>query len=453
MKTNLKNIDTFFLPRNVAIIGVSRDKNKLGYVILENFVKGHYKGKVYAVNPNAEKIMGKPCYPSVLSILEPVDLATIVVPAHIVPRVLTDCVEKGVKSVIIISSGFSEIGKEGRQMEEICENIIENTNTRVIGPNCIGILDIKNGVDTLFLSRGRMGRPKPGSIGFISQSGAVGSTILDWLSEEGIGISKFISYGNAMDVDESDLIEYLDRDKNTKVITMYIESVKDGKKFIDTLKKVKTPVIILKAGKTSYGSRAASSHTGSLAGSGPIYSGIFEQCGVIEAHSWQELFNFAKAFVSQPKPKGKKIAIITDGGGFGVLAADMAEKENLLLPEPDRKTKNIFQKHFPPYVSIQNPIDLSGDADEKRYRIAIESCLKSKIYDGVIAITLFQVPTVERKIVKTISKLSKRYKKPILCCAAGGKFTRKLCKELESNGIPVFETPEETIKVFGAMAK
>jgi len=446
-------LESFFNPKSVAIIGASRTPNKLGYVIFENFIKG-FGGKVYPVNVDTTPISGREVFPSVKKIPDKIDLAVIVIPAAAVPKVLKECVEKKIESVVIISAGFAEIGKEGKMLEEKCKKIIKGSKTRVLGPNVIGVYDSSTNVDTLFLSRERMGRPKQGSISFISQSGAVGSTILDWLSEEKIGITKFISYGNAMDVNESDLIEFLGRDEKTKVIVVYLEGIKsEGKKFIETLKRVTKikPVIILKSGKTDKGIKAVASHTGSLAGSAKIYSSVFKQTGVIEANSWEELFDFARAF-SQPVPKKNRVVIITDGGGFGVLATDECERQKLQLSEPSEKLKNSLKNKFPPYIILHNPIDLTGDATAERYRITMEECLRSGEYDGVIAITLFQVPTLEEKITEILIEM-KKFKKPILCCATGGRFTKRLSSILEGNSIPVYPAPERAVRAFNSLVK
>ncbi len=452
----MKRLDYFFEPKSVAIIGASHNPEKLGYVILSNFVGISSKMKIYPVNPDTTPILGLKVYKSVLDIKDDLDLVVIVVPAKIVPKVLRECVKKKIEAIIIISAGFSEVGKEGKKLEMECKRIIEGSRTRILGPNCIGVYDPYSHVDTLFLSRERCGRPKKGNIAFVSQSGAVGSTILDWLSEEGIGISKFISYGNAIDVDESDLIEYLGEDEKTKVITVYLEGIeRTGRKFMEIAKKVsrKKPIIVLKSGKTKKGMKAVLSHTGSLAGSGKIYSAAFKQVGVIEANSWEELFDFARAFSTQPLPKGNRIAIVTDGGGFGVLATDEAERQGIELPEPSEGLKKKFSRVMPPYAIYHNPIDLTGDANAERYRVVIEACLKSKEFDGVIAITLFQVPTLEKDVVNELIELHKRYKKPLLTCAAGGKFTRELSEKLMEGGVPVYPTPERAVKAMKALVE
>lgn len=451
------NLNSFFAPKCVAIIGASREKEKLGHIVFSNFINNDFNKKhmVIPVNPNADYILGKKCFRSVLEIGEKIDLAAIVVPAKLVPSALRECVQKNIESVIIISAGFSELGtKEGKDLERECSQIINGTRTRVIGPNCLGIYDAYSQVDTLFLSKERCGRPSTGNISFISQSGAVGSTILDWLSMEGIGTAKFISYGNAMDVDDSDLIEYLGQDKKTRVIMVYIEGIEaSGREFMDICKKVsqKKPVVLLKSGKTNKGSKAASSHTGSLAGSGRIYSTAFKQSNVIEASTWEELLDFSLAFATQPLPRSNKIAIVTDGGGFGVLATDEVERQNLELPEPSEKLKNIMKKSMPSYVSLHNPFDLTGDADADRYKVAIEECMKSKEYDGVIAITLFQVPTLGSEVVGYLVDIKKRYKKPLLVCASGGNFTKILSTSLISKGISVYTTPERAVRAMKAL--
>jgi acyl-CoA synthetase (NDP forming) len=355
--------------------------------------------------------------------------------------------------VIIISAGFSEIGEEGKKLEEGLKKIIEKKKIRVLGPNVVGIYDSFSKLDTLFLSREKLERPKEGNVAFISQSGAVGSTILDWFASEKIGISKFVSYGNAMDINETDLLEYLGEDEKTKVIALYLEGVKNGRRFFEVLKKVarKKPVLILKAGKTEKGSKAVLSHTGSLAGSAKIYSSAFKQAGAIEVNSWEELLDFAKAFSTQPLPKGNSLLIVTDGGGFGVLAADEAERQNLNLKDLPKEVVKKLKKVFPDYVILSNPLDLTGDATVERYREAINSAIE--YYDGIIVITLFQVPTLKEEIVYMLAAMKTKVNKPILCCASGGKFTKELSEKIESFGIPVYPTPERAVKAFAALVK
>lgn len=445
-------LEKFFSPKSIAIVGASHTPGKVGYVIAENFLSG-YQGKVFFVNPEPEPILGQQTYPSVKKIPGDLDLVVIAVRSTLVPKILRECVEKKVEAVVIISAGFSETGKEGKVLEDELKKIISKSRTKVIGPNVIGVYDPSTKVDTIFLPRERMNRPKEGNIAFITQSGAVGSTIIDWLSEEGIGISKFISYGNAMDVNEADLLDFLERDSKTKVIAAYLEGVKaDGKKFVNTLKKVCKwkPVIFLKAGKTEKGSHAAASHTGSLAGSARIYSTVFKQFGAIEAQDWEELFDFAKAFSMQPAPRGDRLLIVTNGGGFGVLATDEAERQNLHLDALPSEAVQKLRRVMPGYASLHNPLDLTADSDASRYEAAVEDSIGK--FDGVVLITLFQVPTLEEKVVDTIVSLQK-HGKPILCCAAGGTFSRNMSERMEKHGIPVYPTPERAVRAFAALAR
>jgi acyl-CoA synthetase (NDP forming) len=322
-----------------------------------------------------------------------------------------------------------------------------------MGPNCLGVYDPYSKIDTLFNPRERMGRPTTGDVGFISQSGSVGVTILDRMAEERMGISRFISYENAVDIDESDSIEYLGKDKRTKTITLFLEGVKDGKRFVDVGKKVtkEKPIIVLKGGKGEAGARASASHTGALAGSSKIYSGAFKQAGMLEAHKWEELFDFTKAFF-QPLPKGNRVAIVTNGGGFGVLAADAAEEAGLELPELPASIKKKMGKIVPSQVIVGNPLDLTGSSTTEWYDASMSYCLESPQFDGLIVIAIVSTPQLTEDITEIIIKM-KKYGKPIVCCTIGGVFTLNLVRVLEAEGIPVYPTPERAAKAMGALVR
>jgi len=451
---SFKDLEKFFNPMSVVVIGASHNPKKLGYIVFENFVR-EFSGRVYPVNPDTTPILGKIVYPSVKKIPDKIDLAVVVVPATIAQKVVHECVDKKIPSVIVISGGFSEIGGKGIILEQRLKKIVDGAKgkTRVVGPNCIGVFDPKTKVDTMFLSRERLRRPKEGSIAFISQSGAVGSTILDWLSHEGIGISKFVSYGNGIDANETDFLEFFAEDKDSRVIAMYVEGMKaDGKRFLEVMKRVsrKKPIVVLKAGKTEKGAKAAASHTGSLAGTARIYSAAFKQSGIIEAENWEELFDFVKTFSMQPLPRGNRLAIITDGGGFGVLATDEAERQKLQVPEPSQRLKNKLKTKMPTYVILRNPIDLTGDANTERYLHTMEEMLSSKEYDGAVVVSLMQIPTLDSKVVDAIMEM-KKFGKPIVVCAVGSDYTQRVVKNLESNEIPVFPTPERAVRAFTAL--
>lgn len=440
----MPNLKAFFNPESIALIGASRTPGKIGYSILEN-LKGSFQGKIYPISPAANEILDLKCYSSVLDIKEPIELAIIAVKAEIVKSVLEECIKKKIKGVIVISSGFSEISEKERELElKKFRKAI-----RIIGPNCIGIFTPK-GLDMLFLSKEKFKRPKEGNISFISQSGAVGSAIMDLISYEGIGISKFISYGNALDVDEVELLEYLGKDVETRAIAMYLESTKRGLDLIKAVKKVKKPVVCLKAGKTQKGTQAVLSHTGALAGTAEVYSSAFKQGGIIEAQNTEELFDFAKVLASQPVLKNNKITIITDGGGFGILSTDSAIRCGLELPSLKKESIADLKKILPSYAITENPIDLTGDATAERYQKALEIAFKDPNNSGVVCIALLQIPTLEDSIIDVLREC-KIYGKPFVVCMCGGAYTLERARKLESFGIPVYPTPERAVKAMNVL--
>lgn len=446
-KTNANNtLEGFFNPKTIAVVGASRDQSKIGHVVFRNLVEGEYKGRVFPVNPNTKKLLGMKCFPSVTHIKERIDLAVISIPAEFVPKAIEECGRKGIHSAIVISGGFKEAGNA--ELEKKLAVTARKHGMRIIGPNCLGVFDPSNGVDTVFLPRFKLGRPKAGDIAFITQSGAVGSVVIDWMARKGYKISKFVSYGNAVDVDEADLVEYLVRDKKTKVICAYFEGVKEGRKFFEITRRIagKKPIIVLKGGVTSAGTKAVSSHTGSLAGSFEIYSAAFKQAGVIQAGDMEELFDYARTLSSLPKPQCNRVQIITDGGGFGILLTDSVIKNGLRLSKMSQEKIDHLRKKMPSYVVIKNPIDLTGDADVERYREALEAALQDPNVDIIGLIVLLQVPRLGGEIVDTIINAFKTSKKPIFVISAGGEYTEVLKKTLEDIGIPTFSYPQNAAK-------
>jgi acetyl coenzyme A synthetase (ADP forming)-like protein len=453
-KEDVLMLDDFFKAGNVAVIGVSRNPKKIGHVIFRNFMNPKFKGKVYPVNPNAQDVLGEKCYKNVTDVPGKVDLAVIVVPAAGVADSLKECGKKGIKAAIIISGGFGEVGNRG--LEDEVKKIAQKYNIRIIGPNCIGVYDAHSLVDTLFLPHYRLERPREGSISFITQSGAVGSAIMDWAGSRGFGVAKFISYGNAADVNETELVKYLGEDPATKVIIMYIEAIKDGRKFMEVAKKVtqKKPVIAIKSGRTSEGVTAIISHTGSLAGSDEVYTAAFNQCGVIRAYSIEEAFDFARVLVEQPTAKGNRIAVVTNGGGYGIMATDAIIEEGLKLAKLSDKTINAIKGHkdiVPPYAVIKNPMDLIGDATAERYHIALDALVNDEGVDAILCIVLMQTVGVESEIVDVIDEISDRRKKPIVVSATGGDYTALHMKMLEKEDVPTFFTPEKAAKALKSL--
>lgn len=440
-------LSIFFKPKSIAVIGASRSPEKIGHVIFKNLL-GRFRGKLYPVNPNADEILGHRCYHSVLNIRDRVDLAIVCVRPEFANRVVEECVKKKVKAVVMITSGYREIGGKGIKREEELRRILAKGKTRLIGPNCIGIYDGSSGVDTLFIPEYKMKKPEKGSIAFVSQSGAFGLALLDWMAEEGIGLSKFVSYGNAVDVDESDLLEFLARDKDTKVVAMYLEGVKDGRRFMKVLQKAcrKKPVVIYKAGKEDAGKKAAVSHTGSLAGSYEVFRGVMRQAGAYEAESVVELFDFSRALGLGKKASGNRVAIVTNGGGFGVIAADLCRKENLDLPGFEEDTVREIREILPDYASVHNPLDLIGDADSERYARALKALMKDRNVDALLVITLMQTVSLSAEIIDVLSEINAESKKPMVVCASGGSYTKFLISALEKEGIPAYPTPDRAVK-------
>lgn len=445
-------LNGFFQPKSVAVIGASRNPNKVGHVILKNLLES-FKGLVYPVNPNADEILGRKVYPSVLEIKEKVDTAIIAVPAKVVLKVVEECGKKGIRYLLMITSGFGEIGNYDLSKKLL--RLLKKYNLLCLGPNILGTLDTRSGFDSLFLPRDRMERPKTGNISFITQSGAVGSAILDLTASEGYGFAKFVSYGNALQIDESDLLEYLGKDKETKIICMYIEGVKDGKKFLKIAKKVakKKPIIVVKGGVTKEGSKATLSHTGSLAGSAEVYKGVFRQAGIIQADSLEEMFEIAKILDKSIKPKGDGVQVITNGGGHGILCADAIIKSGLKMAKLSKKTVKYLKKIFPSNVIIRNPMDLLGDATDERYKLAIEACLKDKNIDILLVVLLYQTPLVSENIVDILIEANKKKIKPIIVVSTGGDLTKPIRKKLEENDIPCYLFPKNAVRAIRELVR
>jgi len=437
------------------VIGASAKTGTIGYVIFKNFLKPSFKGKAYPVNPKYGYVQKVKCYRSVMDIPDRVDLAVVAIPAPAVPKVIRECAEKGVKAAVIISGGFGEIGSEGREREEKLKRTVKETGIRIIGPNCMGVYDAVTGVDTFFLPEVKCSRPPKGNVAFITQSGALGGTVLDWLSTENIGLSKCVSYGNACDVNEADLLEYLAEDEHTKVVTMYLEGVKSGRKFIEVARKVaeKKPIVAIKAGRTERGVAAVQSHTGSMAGSDRIVDAALKQSHVIRANDFQEMFDMAKALSMQPPAKGNRILIITNGGGAGAMAADACEINGLEVPEVPEETQNSLKKRFPPHCSTHNPIDLTGDTDTQRYDLALRHAATLDAFDGTIVIVLFQLPLLTLDISNVITDFARETDKPITCCVWGGKPAQVLSENLNRSGVPAYPTPERAVKAMWALYK
>ncbi len=437
----------FFQAKRVAIIGASKQEGKVGNVIFQNFLSLPFKGEVFAVNPTATEVMGYPAYKRLKDIPGKIDLAVIAIPAKYVVKAVQECGKEKIKNIVIISAGFKEAGN--KKLDDQLFRMLEKYKIKCIGPNCLGIYSTY-GIDTLFLPKFRLKRPKPGIISFVSQSGASGSAIFDLAAEEGYGFSKFISYGNAMNINETDLIEYLGEDKDTKVICLYVEGISDGKRFLEVCKRVskKKPIIAIKGGTSKKGSEATMSHTGSLAGEAEVYFGAFKQAGIVIAYNLEEMFDYLRIFEKvHIKPKGNRIQVITNGGGYGILSTDAVEHFGLQMAEPSKTTINSLKKKMPAIAVIKNPTDLLGDANTQRYKDAINAYMKDKHADIILATVLPQTPLIgEQSIIEALGEISKNLKKPLITVTTGSKYAIELRKKIEETGIPCFEFPHNAVR-------
>jgi acetyltransferase len=453
----MSNIDSIFYPKSIAIVGASRQQGSVGHSLLANIIDSRFQGVVYPVNPKAEAILGIKSYPRVLEIPDEVDLAVVIVPAAIVPQVLEECGVKGIKGAIIISAGFKEIGGHGIDLENNVQKIIKKYNIALVGPNCLGVVNTatESSMNATFGTQ----MPKKGNIAFISQSGALCVAVLDYAKEANIGFSKFISMGNKAGLTENDLLLYLKEDRQTDVILMYLEDLVDGREFMNIARKITThstkhkPIIALKAGRTFYGAKAASSHTGSLAGSDKVYDAIFDQCGVIRGDTLEEIFNYVKVFSTQPLPKGKNVAIVTNSGGPGILATDSCISYGLGIAPLAQSSKKALRKVLPPTATLNNPLDLIAEAQQEQYEVALNAMLRqNNMHSALVILTPTAFTNVE-KIAKSIIKVSKRIKKPILSCLLGLYDVSKGIDLLEENSIPYYRFPESAARALAEMAK
>jgi acetyltransferase len=446
------NLDKIFNPQSVAIIGASDAEGSVGYAIVKNFTRLGYAGKVFFVNIRKSEIMGTKTYPTVNQIPEPVDLAIIATPAKTVPDVIEECGKAGVKGAIIVSAGFKETGPAGKALEEKILEIAKKYNIRIVGPNCIGIIRPRINLNATFVDK----VPKPGNIAFLSQSGALGSAILDWAIHENIGFSNFVSVGSMIDVDFGDLIDYFGSDPKTKSILMYVEGITEARKFMSAARHFARtkPIIVVKSGRFSESAKAAASHTGSLSGEDAIYDAAFKRAGIVRVDEIADLFNAAEVLGTQPLPKGPNLAIITNAGGPGVMTTDALIAQKGELAKLSRKTMDSLNAVLPPFWSHSNPIDVLGDAKAERYRAAVEACLNDENIDGILVIFTQQAVSEAVEISKDIVELvkSKAYQnKTILTSFMGFGAVTEANSILNANNIPTYSTPEQAVKTYMAM--
>ncbi len=438
----MNNLDNFFAPKSIAIIGASREPGKAGFVVLNNLIQAKYRGKIYPINPNSDRILDILAYPNVKAVKDKIDLAVIAVPANVALNVIKDCGEAKIKNIIILTAGFGETGN--KDMDKKLKEVLKKYKIKAIGPNCLGLFDAYSNVDIMFIPRNRLQRPNKGGISLISQSGAVCSAIMDLSAYEAMGFSKIISYGNALDVDESDLIEYLEKDESTKVICVYAEGIKDGNRFFNIAKKSGKPIIMMKGGTTERGNIGAMGHTGLLISPYEIYKGVFKQANIIEAENLERMCEFARIFDNTFIPKGKRIQIVSNSGGFGVMTADSVEKNNLEFAEMSADAKKTLG-NFPKYYVISNPVDLTGSATTEDFELALDAVLKDSKNDIVIAVILTQMPAINLRIAESVAEMHKKYGKTLAVVACGRDFAAKIEKNFESGRIPCYNFPADAV--------
>jgi acetyl-CoA synthetase (ADP-forming) len=427
---------------SIAIIGASKTPGKIGHEILRNIILSKYEGKIFPVNPNSDSILGLKSYRTLLEVPSKIDLAIIVVPATIVENIVTDCVAKSVPAAIIISSGFSEMGNKALEDRILA---IARPTLRIIGPNTFGIYYAKSKLNATFGPN----KVLEGKTAFITQSGALGLALMDWTTEEKYGVSSIVSIGNKADVDDSDLIDFFSEDNTTKSILIYMEGLKEGRKFIEASRKAiqKKPIVVIKAGRSRRGAQAASSHTGSIAGQDQIFSAAFKQVGIMRADGMTQAFDWMQAINENPLPDGEDLVIVTNGGGIGVLATDKCEELGLKLTDIPDGLKSELQQIIPGFGSIKNPIDLTANADDVLYGKVLGALIGSKQVDGIIAL-FCQTANIDPGLVaQAIINLreKERASKPLTCAFIGGHLSQVAYSRMLEKKFAAYPTAERAV--------
>jgi len=441
--------DPFFKPKSVAVIGATPTSGKIGNIIIENLFSDGYMGRIFFVNPNYPEILGMRCYPTILDCPDAVDMAVVVVPANLVAGVMEEVGKKGVKCVIIISAGFSEGDAEGKAREKAVVEIAQRYNIRVIGPNSLGVISPLHQLNASFARTS----PIPGAIAFFSQSGAFCTAAIEYSIGELLGFSAFVSTGNKADIDDADLVSYFSNDPKTKCIAAYMEATRKGPELFKALGKAskKKPIVILKAGRSKHGAKAASSHTGALAGSDAAFDAVFKQTGVYRARTMFELFDASQALANQPPLIGDGLAIVTNAGGMGVIATDYAEEMGLELADLTDATIEELTKVCPPTWSKGNPIDIIGDADTARYANVLKIVGQAPEVKGILVIAARQAATNLFELAKWIAITAKLSGKPTVACFAGIEDPESE-RFLDGRGVPVMPVPERAITALHALS-
>jgi 3-hydroxypropionyl-CoA synthetase (ADP-forming) len=433
-------MEKFFYPKSIAVVGASATPGKIGYSVLDSVANYEYKGEIYPINPKRDEIFGLKCYKSLTDIGKPVDLVIVCVDVLQVPALMEEAAKLGIHNFVIISGGGKELGGERAEAEAKIKELALKYKIRVIGPNCIGMFNGENRLDAAFQGHARMIRPPAGPVAFLTQSGTIGISFME--SAESFGLGKMVSYGNRSDVDEADMIWYFARDPTIKVIGLYVEGFGDGRKFVNTAKRVikeyKKPIVIWKSGRTARGAKQAASHTGSLGGTYVVVKGALDQAGVISVDSYQELVGSIKALAWQPPAKGNRVALVTNGAGPVISAIDQFERLNLEVAPITEDTLKALKEHYPPTYPTGNPMDVTGSATASDYQFAIQKFMEDPNVDIIMPWFVFQDDPLEETIVDVLDEFNKKQEKPLLIGCIGGPFTEKMSKEIEKRKIPVY---------------
>jgi acetyl coenzyme A synthetase (ADP forming)-like protein len=442
-------LDALFSPRGIAVIGASRDESKLGFGVARNLVESGYRGAIHFVNPKADQILDQQCYPSIAATPDPIDLVVVIVPAASVPQTLEACGARGVRSAIVVSGGFGETDEAGKQLEQQIVEIARRFDMRLIGPNCIGLIDTHVPFNTTFIKS----VPQPGEIAFVSQSGAICQAVIDWGTGMGFGFSRVASLGNQADLSEAEVLSALAADPNTRVVTMYLEGVKDGRRFLEAAREATQTksVVALKVGRTTAGKRAVSSHTGALAGQEVAYDAAFDRCGVLRANNTEELFDWARALAWCPPLRGDRVAVLTNAGGPGILAVDAIEAAGLRLATLSSMTIDTLKSFLLPHASLHNPIDMLASAGPHEYAEALQALLADPNVDAVLVISV--PPPIESPtpVAEAIASVGKQADKPVVVAVMGEATVGAALKTLRAVRLTDYRFPERAASALGAL--
>ncbi len=441
-------LSSIFEPESIAVIGASNNETKWGGRILKNILSG-FKGQVFPVNPKEKEVQGRTSYSSVLDIPYEVTMAVIAVPVQLVLNAVEECGKKGVKGLIVVSAGFSETGNAGLELEQKLLSIVKKYGMRMIGPNTLGIVNEPVNLNATVIGR----LPRPGTISFITQSGTLGLAIAEWTIDMGLGLCKVISTGNKADIDDVDLIEYLDKDPSTGVIAMYAEGIKRGRNFLEAARRTKKPIIAIKTGRSKRGAKAVFSHTGSIAGSDEVYSAAFRQAGILRVDTIDEVFDAALAFSCQPLPRGNNVAILSNGGGASIVATDECERHGINIVDLAEETKEKIKKVIPEFASASNPVDTAGTSSYTAYSEIIKALLLDKNVDALIAIYVHTLMSDAIPPAEAVVEIKRKCPKPVIACWMGGKGIEEGVDILKNGCLPNYSVPERAVKALAALIR